>query len=317
MNSSSRILGGLYGSLIGDALGVPVEFKPRADRVHDPVTDMRDYGTHGQPRGTWSDDGALLLCAVESLTEREFDTRDMGERFVRWFSQGLWTAHGTLFDIGFATRKALRLIEEGCPAEIAGGEDVNSNGNGSLMRILPVPLASLDCEENAFVDRIIRASSITHAHDRSKMTCVLHGYCIRSLMKGAKAATAVPQAQASFLQRYSEHAEMPQFSLLLDRNLQDRLEHEIESSAYVLDTLAASLWCLLTTSSFAECVLKAVNLGDDTDTTGCVAGGLAGVYYGIEAIPSEWLGVLPRQDELRRLFQRFLTVTQTNAPQEV
>lgn len=305
MSSSSRILGGLYGSLIGDALGVPVEFKPRVDRVHDPVTDMRDYGTHGQPRGTWSDDGALLLCAVESLAEMGFDTQDMGERFLRWFTHGLWTAHGTLFDIGFATRKALRLIEDGCPAEIAGGEDVNSNGNGSLMRILPVPLASLDCEENVFVDRITRASAITHAHDRSKMACVLHGYCVQSLMKGAKAATVVQQAQATFHHRYSEHVELPHFSLLLDRNLQDRLEDEIESSGYVLDTLAASLWCLLTTGSFEECVLKAVNLGDDTDTTGCVAGGLAGVYYGVESMPLEWLKALPRQEALRDLFENF------------
>lgn len=303
MKSSSRILGGLYGSLIGDALGVPVEFKPRVDRVHDPVTDMRDYGTHGQPRGTWSDDGALLLCAVESLAERAFDTQDMGERFVRWFTHGLWTAHGTLFDIGFATRKALRLIEEGCPAEIAGGEDVNSNGNGSLMRILPVPLASLDCEQNAFVDRITRASAITHAHDRSKMACVLHGFCVQSLMQGANAATAVKQAQATFHHRYSEHAEMPHFSLLLDRNLQDRLEHEIESSGYVLHTLEAALWCLLTTHSFSECVLKAVNLGDDTDTTGCVAGGLAGLLYGVEAIPADWMAALPRQEDLPNLFQ--------------
>lgn len=184
MNSSFRILGGLYGSLIGDALGVPVEFKPRVDRVHDPVTDMRDYGTHGQPKGTWSDDGSLLLCAVESLAEKGFDTQDMGERFVRWYTHGLWTAHGTLFDIGFATRKALRMIEQGCPAEIAGGDGEFDKGNGSLMRILPVPLASLSCDLDTFCDRISRASAITHAHDRSKLACVLHGLFVRALMTG-------------------------------------------------------------------------------------------------------------------------------------
>lgn len=180
LTHEQRILGGLYGSLVGDALGVPVEFKPRVDRVLDPVLDMRDYGTHGQPKGTWSDDGALLLCSVESLAEMLFDTEDMGQRFVRWYAKGHWTAHGTLFDIGFATRKALGLIEHGCPAEAAGGDGEHDNGNGSLMRILSVPLASLGCDLDLFCDRIARASAITHAHDRSKLACVLHGLLVRA-----------------------------------------------------------------------------------------------------------------------------------------
>jgi ADP-ribosyl-[dinitrogen reductase] hydrolase len=305
MNSSSRILGGLYGSLIGDALGVPVEFKPRVDRVHDPVTGMRDYGTHGQPKGTWSDDGSLLLCAIESLADTGFDTQDMGERFVRWFTHGLWTAHGTLFDIGFATRKALQMIEQGCPAEIAGGDGEFDNGNGSLMRILPVPLASLDCDLDTFCDRIERASAITHAHDRSKLACVLHGLFVRALMNGDAPAQAHANAATEFRARYSSHAEFSHFSPLLNPGLGSQPETAIQSSGYVLHTLIASMWCLLTTNSFSECVLKAVNLGDDTDTTGCVAGGLAGVCYGIEAIPPEWIAALPRQDDLRSLFQAF------------
>ncbi|MES2597577.1 MAG: ADP-ribosylglycohydrolase family protein [Verrucomicrobiota bacterium] len=306
MTPKSRILGGLYGSLVGDALGVPVEFKPRAERVLDPVIDMRDYGTHGQPHGTWSDDGALLLCAAESLAEQGFDTQDMGERFLRWFTHGLWTARGTLFDIGFATRKALRLIEEGCPAEIAGGEDVHSNGNGSLMRILPVPLASLRCDDDIFVDRIFRASAITHAHSRSRLACVLHGLFVRCLMKGDDSQTALKHAQSSFRKIYSGHAEFAHFSNVLGEDLSTREESTIKSSGYVIHTLTASLWCLLTTSSFSECVLKAVNLGDDTDTTGCVAGGLAGLIYGIDFIPADWLAALPRKDELRTLFDSFI-----------
>lgn len=154
MTTNDRILGGLYGSLVGDALGVPVEFKPRQDRILDPVIDMREYGTHGQPKGTWSDDGALLLCSVESLIEKRFGTQDMGERFVRWYEQGLWTAHGTIFDIGIATRSALNRISDGTPAEEAGGRDPYDNGNGSLMRILPVALASLSESTATLVDRM-------------------------------------------------------------------------------------------------------------------------------------------------------------------
>jgi ADP-ribosylglycohydrolase len=304
-----RILGGLYGSLIGDALGVPVEFKPGVDRVHDPVMDMRDYGTHGQPKGTWSDDGSLLLCAVESLAEKDFDTQGMGERFVRWYTHGLWTAHGTLFDIGFATRKALRMIEQGCPAEIAGGDGEFDNGNGSLMRILPVPLASLSCDLDTFCDRISRASAITHAHDRSRLACVLNGLFVRALMRGDDPAEAHACAASEFRARYGSHAEFAHFSPVLNPDLASQPEEAIQSSGYVLHTLIASIWCLLTTNTFAECVLKAVNLGDDTDTTGCVAGGLAGVSYGTESIPADWLNALPRQEALRDLFEKFVSLT--------
>lgn len=308
MNLESRILGGLYGSLVGDALGVPVEFKSRADRVRDPVTGMRDYGTHGQPKGIWSDDGALLLCSVESLVEKaDFDPQDMGERFLRWSTYGLWAAQGTVFDIGFATRAALKLIEEGCPAEIAGGIDEFSNGNGSLMRILPMALASLSKDGKVFADWASRSSAITHGHDRSKMACVLHGFVVRELMKGLDAPTAVRQAQELFRQHYEAHAEFEYFRQALDPELRQIQQSQIGSGGYVMETLTASLWCLLTTSSFSECVLKAVNLGDDTDTTGCVAGGLAGVLYGVEAILPDWIAALPRQDDLRQLFGRFLT----------
>lgn len=310
MNRSSRILGGLYGSLIGDALGVPVEFSSRSSCKANPVLGMRGHGMHNQPAGTWSDDGSLLLCSLESLVEQGFDTEDMGKRMLRWFDLGHWAAHGLVFDIGNATRKALDRISLGSPAEEAGGRGEHDNGNGSLMRILPVPLVSLECELDVFCDRISRSSAITHAHDRSRLACVLHGLLVRALMRGESPASAHASAAAEFRSRYSAHAEYSHFSPLLNQDLANASESTIESSGYVLHTLEASLWCLLTTHSFSECVLKAVNLGDDTDTTGCVAGGLAGVYYGVESIPSDWLRALPRQDDLRDLFERFTAKTE-------
>lgn len=309
LTQSQRILGGLYGSLLGDALGVPVEFKPRADRVADPVTGMRDYGTHGQPAGTWSDDGALLLCSVESLVEKGFDTEDMGARFVRWCSLGHWTAHGTVFDIGIATRKALRLIEQGCPAELAGGQDQYDNGNGSLMRILPVALAFHPNDETLFRSHLERASAITHGHARSKMACTFYGLMVRALMNGLCPQTALHQAQACFAGIYERYDEFSHFITVMQPTLGTLPESQIGSGGYVMETLTAALWCLLTTSSFSECVLKAVNLGDDTDTTGCVAGGLAGVYYGLEAIPEDWRAKLPRQQHLQDLFQPFISLS--------
>jgi ADP-ribosyl-[dinitrogen reductase] hydrolase len=303
---NSRILGGLYGSLVGDALGVPVEFRPRADRERDPVMGMRDYGTHGQPKGTWSDDGALLLCTAESIVEKGFDTEDMGERFVRWCSRGHWTATGVMFDIGHATRKALRLIEHGCIAEAAGGTEEFSNGNGSLMRILPVGLANKRESQGEFVLRLMRASSITHGHDRSRMACAFHGLVVRSLMEDNDAASAFNESRLAFGEIFADSPEIGVFRNLLQGDIAAWPATAIGSSGYVIDTLTASIWCLLTTNNFADCVLKAVNLGEDTDTTCCVAGGLAGVCYGTEAIPAEWCAALPRQAELRALFSHFL-----------
>lgn len=306
-----RLLGGLYGSLVGDALGVPVEFQSRARRKEDPVTSMRAFGTWNQPVGTWSDDGALLLCSVESLAESGFNTQDMGARFVRWLDEGHWTAHGKVFDIGNATHRALDQIAQGTVAEQAGGRSESSNGNGSLMRILPVPLATLSAETEVFCDQIERASAITHGHDRTKMACVLHGLTVRALMQGESPAAAHTRAATEFEKRYANHPELSHFSLALGDDLATQPESAIRSSGYVLDTLSASLWCLLTSDGFSDCVLKAVNLGEDTDTTGCVAGGLAGVVYGIEAIPQEWLTALPRQDDLRNLSQKLSSLMKT------
>jgi len=306
MNKEKHILGGLYGSLVGDALGVPVEFAPREARQKDPVMGMRGGGAHGQLPGTWSDDGSLLLCAAESLVEKDgFDPQDMGERFLQWFELGHWAARGLVFDIGIATRQALLRIRHEIPALQAGGSGLYDNGNGSLMRILPVVLASLCLTDEIFVSRIEQASAITHGHARSKMACVFYGLVVRALVCGESAAASLAAAQGAFQHLYADSEELGTFRTLLRKDLASEPELHIHSGGYVMETLTASLWCLLTTNNFSDCALKAVNLGDDTDTTGCVAGGLAGVLYGFDAIPAEWRLPLPRQQELRELFARF------------
>lgn len=306
MTLQERIRGGLWGSLVGDALGVPVEFQSREARNRDPVTGMRAYGTHGQPAGTWSDDGSLLLCSVESLNRGGFDAQDMGERFLRWSDLGHWAAHGLVFDIGIATRSALDRISLGTPAEQAGGNGLYDNGNGSLMRILPVVLRSLSETTDRFCDTIGRASAITHRHPRSQLACVYFGLVVRGITSGLLPEAAINASAAAFTEFYSEHAELPAFRDLLRGELASFPRDEIRSGGYVMETLTASLWCLLTTKTFQDCVLAAVNLGSDTDTTGCVAGGLAGVYYGYDNIPLPWLEVLPRQGDLHTLFDTFI-----------
>jgi ADP-ribosyl-[dinitrogen reductase] hydrolase len=313
ISKRERILGGLWGSLTGDALGVPVEFKDRATVQADPVKDMREYGTHHQPRGTWSDDSSMLLCTADSLVNHEFSLADMGERFVRWMNDGLWTAHGDVFDMGGTTCTALMRIAKGMPANQAGGMHEDTNGNGSLMRILPAVLRFASEPLESFSDRLEKVSAITHGHARSRMACVFYGLKVRQLLLGRQPQAALDSVRAEFAGWYEQSPEFSTFRHILEDDLVTVPEGEIVSTGYVLHTLHASLWCLLTTDNYRDCVLKAVNLGGDTDTTGCVAGGLAGVLYGLNAIPQQWICALARHDDVATLFNRFADITATAA----
>jgi ADP-ribosyl-[dinitrogen reductase] hydrolase len=305
ITQKDRILGGLWGSLVGDALGVPVEFKDRATVQANPVTTMRGYGTHHQPPGTWSDDGALILCTTDSLLNHEFDLADMGERFVRWANKGLWTAWGEPFDIGMTTSDALHRIANGAPAVEAGGRDEYSNGNGSLMRILPIVLRFAAESIESFANRIEKVSAITHGHSRSQMACAFYGLVVRQMLLGRQPRPALDSARAEFTGLYERTPSFSVFRHVLEDDFNSLPEDLIVSTGYVLHTLHASLWCLLTTQNYHDCALKAVNLGGDTDTTGCVAGGLARVAYGMKSIPADWIAQMARKGDLDCHFREF------------
>jgi ADP-ribosylglycohydrolase len=312
ISNRERILGGLWGALVGDAVGVPVEFRSRAELQRDPVTDMREFGTHRQPKGTWSDDGALTLCTVDSLVTGQFDPVDLGARFVAWYQEGLWTASGGVFDVGVTTAAALGRIMNGVAAEVAGGDGPTSNGNGSLMRILPIALRFARLETAELLRRVHVGSAITHRHLRSQMACGLYALVVQRLLKLDSPQDALANGLAAFRDFYSRDpvwaVELHHFQLLLAGDLAKREERDIDSGGYVVHSLNASLWCFVRTGNYEECLLKAVNLGDDTDTTGCVAGGLAGLYYGLEAIPSRWREAMARKQEVNDLFARFVAI---------
>lgn len=306
--TQDRILGGLWGAVVGDALGVPVEFRSRAAVQSDPVTDLRSHGTYNQPKGTWSDDSSMMLCTVESLILHAFDPEDMGQRFVQWSEGRLWTPWGKVFDIGGATRRALGRIQQGTPAEQAGGKDESSNGNGSLMRILPIALRFWKEPPENLVEYARRASCVTHAHPRSQIACAFYCLVVAGLLRGeapAAAHLAAAKIVGPLFDAKPLAAERHHFDLALSPDLAATPESEIGSGGHVIDTLTASLWCLLTSSGYAEAVLKAVNLGEDTDTTGIAAGGLAGVQYGLAAVPERWRLAMARASELGELFTTF------------
>jgi ADP-ribosylglycohydrolase len=223
-------------------------------------------------------------------------------------NDGLWTANGDVFDVGATTSAALRRIVKGIPADQAGGQTEDNNGNGSLMRILPVVLRFSTDPTALFAERIEKVSTITHGHARSKMACVFYGLVVRQLLLGWQPQAALDSARAEFSGWYERSAEFSHFRRILEDNLFSLPERELFSTGYVLHTLHASLWCLLTTQNFNDCVLKAVNLGGDTDTTGCVAGGLAGVLYGMKSIPADWIRQLARKGDVDCLFHEFADV---------
>lgn len=308
----SQILGSLWGSVVGDALGVPVEFHTRSQLSADPVIGMRAHGTHDQPAGTWSDDTSLVLCTIESLlTSNGLNTKDMAGRFVRWLLEAHWTPHGKTFDVGIAARQAIARFAAGKPAERCGGREEFDNGNGSLMRILPAALWFLRAHQSIALEAIHRISSITHAHPRSQMACGFFALFIRAQRNGKTPAEALHDAWDHARQAYASadefREEWPAFVRLHPHTLPHLPEADIRSTGYCVHTLEASIWCLLHAASFEQAVLSAVNLGDDTDTTASVAGALAGMHFGHAAIPAAWLQPIARHDEIQSLFHVFAT----------
>jgi ADP-ribosylglycohydrolase len=309
LSHEERVLGGLWGVLVGDALGVPVEFNDRSVCDGDPVEDMRAHGTHDQPAGTGSDDGAMTLCSVESLLEG-LSSRRIADLFLRWYDQAHWSARGRVFDIGIATRSALNRIAAGIDPERAGGRTVQDNGNGALMRILPIALRFADQPPEKIFSLCEQASQITHGHIRSALACGIYCTMAVELLKGhaPDAAYATTRALCAPLIGSAPETERAVFARFLNGGLRTSSRMSIDSTGYVVDSLEASVWSLLQGGTFSDITLRAVNMGNDTDTTGAITGGLAGVALGISAIPSTWRDALPRQSDLSELFSRFLKV---------
>lgn len=294
----------LFGVAVGDALGVPVEFKDRDELTRFPVLGMKEYGSHGQPAGTWSDDSSLTFCLAESLCEG-YNINQVAQFFVNWRNAQMWTPHGRVFDIGMATNYAIHRITQGIDPTLCGGFNIEDNGNGSLMRILPLVfyLKNKNIEEIYQITKEV--SSITHAHFRSVFACFIYLVYALEIMKGLNKQDAYSNMQqiiADFLKEKDLNKnELSLFDRILKQNINSVEEDNIHSSGYVLHSLEASLWCLLTSNNYKETVLKAVNLGSDTDTTGAIAGGLAGIYYGYDTIPNEWIEVLARKNDIFNL----------------
>lgn len=292
----SLIRGAIFGHVIGDALGVPVEFVPRQRLQKHPVSEMAGGGSRGYPAGTWSDDSSMTLCALESLTEcNGYDGADMMGRFAKWAQDGYMTATGKAFGIGRTTFAAICRFRRGEHPQACGGKSEKDNGNGSLMRILPVVLFHFFCKadesDEQKIETVYQASQLTHAHVRSQVACGIYSFVAEELLRKPEKAS-IPLGVKKSSEFYQDHEEYPNFSRVFSEEFFSLPVEEIKSGGYVVDTLEAAVWCLMNSGTYRDCVLKAVNLGGDADTIAAVAGGLAGILYGEAALPETWLGQL-------------------------
>ena len=295
-----KVKDGIIGLVVGDALGVPVEFQSRESLRMNPVKDMIGHGAHNQPAGSWSDDTSMTLATMASIVNKKaIDYEDLMEEFCNWYLNNKY-CQNEQFDIGIATQNALIEYRKGIPALECGGTGERDNGNGSLMRILPLAyIPAIDYET------IENVSAVTHAHKRSRIACVLYVEIAKSMLEneGFPIEEHIEIASEKIQAYYRDEPELKHFKRIFEDDLDD--EDEISSKGYVIYTFESVIYCLKNTSNYKDAVLKAVNLGEDTDTVAAICGGLAGIYYGFDDIPIDWIDAIPQIDKVLSLCEKY------------
>lgn len=308
---------GIMGLIVGDALGVPVEFTKREYLDKYPIKTMIGYGTYHQAPGSFSDDSSLNLATIDSfINYPEINYDDLMERFANWYYDGKYTPNNISFDIGNTTLESIEKYKNGEDPLNCGGDGERNNGNGSLMRILPLvyiigPKNKLEKED---VEKIYKLSSLTHKHIRTKIACHIYCQIAVKLLNKMELNKAISEGIDDTVKYYSNNKEFQEekkyFKRIIDKTIFNTEINNIKSSGYVIDTLEAAIWSLVNTNSYKDALLKSVNLGEDTDTVAAVTGGLAGIYYGYSNIPTEWVDTIKRKDEILNLLERFDKIIQ-------
>lgn len=315
IKESSETIDGIFGFAIADALGVPAEFKSRSSLKENPITDMIGYGSHNQPEGTWSDDSSMTIATMDSINEcQKIDYKDMMKKFSEWERDSKYTATGVFFDIGISTSNAIYQYNRGVDPTKCGGTRINENGNGSLMRILPIVLYlhSQDLPYGESTRIINECSSLTHGHEISKLGCRIYADYINSILDGKSREEALENLSMIDYSNYYSSESIKYYEKIINGTIVDLPENMIKSSGFVVDTLEASIWCAHNTNDYESSVLKAVNLGNDTDTVGAITGSITGLLYGYENIPEKWRNKLKNRKYLMDVCNKFNNTLEKN-----
>ena len=302
----SKIKDSLYGFIIGDALGVPVEFISREELIKNPVTSMLGYGTHDVEEGVWSDDTSMTLATIDSIINcNGLDYEDIMNNFLMWY--GKYTATNKVFDIGRTTYDALLDCAENKKNPVdCGLKGINDNGNGSLMRMLPI---AIYCYYNKYneteIYNIVKdASSLTHAHEISILGCYVYALYMIYILNSFDKYESLNMLKKVDLNKFSDDS-INEYKRILKGNISKEKINNIYSTGYVVYTLEAVLYVILNTDSFDQALIGAVNLGEDTDTIGAITGSIAGILYGYDSIPKKWLEKLKNKEYLNEIIWRF------------
>ena len=289
----------ILGHAIADAMGVPFEFRARDTFT---VSDYEGFGSWDVPAGSFSDDSSMLFCTMAHQIEQS-SLNDLKQKFCDWLYEGYWTYNGQAsFDVGNTTKLAIdQWLQHGFDAPIPCDE--SQNGNGALMRILPVMLAATTHDD---IFSLSRHYALTHLHIRSILSCTFFGHIVLALKSGYNFDESMHLAQ-----RYTQphfmtfQGEQVHFARLMDSSIVTAPRESINSSGYVIDTLEAVCWSIAQTSSYEQAIMTAIELGNDTDTVGALTGSLAGMLYGLHHIPAHWIHDLARIDDIEQLIQDF------------
>lgn len=301
METLSRFRGCLLGLAVGDALGTTLEFKAPGSFV--PLQDMVGGGPFGLRPGQWTDDTSMALCLAESLVEMQrFDPRDQMERYVRWRDEGYWSSTGRCFDIGNTVSSALRRYQQ-TNEPYAGSTDPYSAGNGSIMRLAPVPMFYAAHVEQAII-MSGESSRTTHGAATAVSACCYLGGLLVGALSGVGKGTLLAPYYAPVPGYWVQHPLHPDIAAISAGSYKEKQPPAIKGSGYVVQSLEAALWAFHHSTNFRDGCLLAANLGDDADTTAAVYGQLAGAYYGVDAIPVAWLMQLAMRDEITALADR-------------
>jgi ADP-ribosylglycohydrolase len=303
---SHRIAGGIWGLLVGDALGVPYEFStPSAIPTFEAIemTPPRTFNrAHlGIRPGTWSDDGAQALCLLSALLEKGcVDPDDLMTRFCRWFCDGYLAVDKDVFDVGFQTRLAIERFLQGKPPLACASTGERSNGNGALMRVLPLALWHLGSDEDLIAEAMLQ-SSLTHGHVRSGLCCALYCLWARAILAESRQPwlAALDRFEVRFPLGTPERVEY-------DANIHPREPDPAKGTGHVVDTLNSAVQAM-EAGSYEAVVKAAIQFGNDTDTTACVAGGVAGLRDGVQAIPGHWLEALRGKELVEPLLKALVS----------
>ncbi|HOY73852.1 MAG TPA: ADP-ribosylglycohydrolase family protein [Bacteroidales bacterium] len=294
MDLVDRYTGCLLGLACGDAVGTTLEFKPRGS--FEPITDMVGGGPFNLEAGQWTDDTSMALCLAESLIEKKgFEPLDQMERYVRWYRTGYLSSTGVCFDIGGTTASALRRFEK-THDPFSGPTDSHSAGNGSLMRLAPVPLFFFP-DRDAMIFYAGESSRTTHGAQVCIDACRLFASILYNALSGMDKERVLFDHDEAIV-------ESPAIRETLKGSYKGKKENQIQGIGYVVKSLEAALWCFYETETFKEALLRAANLGDDADTTTAICGQVAGAYYGIHSIPCEWLGKISLNPHIFRFMKR-------------